>query len=231
MKMAKVLAGAILVSLACAGTGQAGIVGLTNTGVDVGPHDIDLKWGILGGKSSPQHGVFAYTDTIPDQFPFSYWAVTTPTSNWDTPFNPLNSNTDPTKNGAYDYVTAFFVTGNLSADNYVSGRFLADNEVASIYLNGKLVYTGPPASDLVTQDSSWVPFTATDDLKKGLNVFTFDVVNYAQNGGNPSGLNVQFTASAVPEPATWAMMLLGFAGLGFAGYSRTSRKPAIPTVA
>jgi hypothetical protein len=32
-----------------------------------------------------------------------------------------------------------------------------------------------------------------------------------------------FNASTVPEPSTWAMMLLGFAGLGFAGY-RTSRK-------
>ncbi len=31
--------------------------------------------------------------------------------------------------------------------------------------------------------------------------------------------------SAVPEPSTWAMMLLGFAGLGFAGY-RTSRRTA-----
>ncbi len=29
----------------------------------------------------------------------------------------------------------------------------------------------------------------------------------------------------VPEPSTWAMLLLGFAGLGFAGY-RASRKPA-----
>jgi hypothetical protein len=28
-----------------------------------------------------------------------------------------------------------------------------------------------------------------------------------------------------PEPSTWAMMLLGFAGLGFAGY-RTSRRTA-----
>jgi PEP-CTERM motif len=28
------------------------------------------------------------------------------------------------------------------------------------------------------------------------------------------------TGSAVPEPSTWAMMLLGFAGLGFAGYRR-----------
>ena len=33
------------------------------------------------------------------------------------------------------------------------------------------------------------------------------------------------TVTAVPEPSTWAMMLLGFAGLGFLGY-RTSHKAA-----
>jgi PEP-CTERM motif len=27
-------------------------------------------------------------------------------------------------------------------------------------------------------------------------------------------------ASAVPEPSTWAMLLLGFAGLGYAGFRR-----------
>ena len=31
---------------------------------------------------------------------------------------------------------------------------------------------------------------------------------------------------AVPEPTTWAMMLLGFAGLGFMSYRRKS-KPAL----
>jgi hypothetical protein len=31
------------------------------------------------------------------------------------------------------------------------------------------------------------------------------------------------TAAATPEPSTWAMMLLGFAGLGFAGYRRTRK--------
>jgi hypothetical protein len=31
----------------------------------------------------------------------------------------------------------------------------------------------------------------------------------------------EIDASAVPEPSTWAMMLLGFAGLGFFGYRRT----------
>jgi hypothetical protein len=37
-----------------------------------------------------------------------------------------------------------------------------------------------------------------------------------------------------PEPTTWAMMLLGFAGLGYMGYRRTSKLPSIwsaPTAA
>jgi hypothetical protein len=30
--------------------------------------------------------------------------------------------------------------------------------------------------------------------------------------------------SAVPEPATWAMMILGFAGIGFMAYRRKSKQ-------
>ncbi len=33
--------------------------------------------------------------------------------------------------------------------------------------------------------------------------------------------------SAVPEPSTWAMMLAGFAGLGFAGYRRKTKNAAL----
>ena len=36
------------------------------------------------------------------------------------------------------------------------------------------------------------------------------------------------TISAVPEPSTWALMLLGFAGLGLAGYRRSVK--AAPAV-
>jgi len=50
---------------------------------------------------------------------------------------------------------------------------------------------------------------------------------YADNSGQ---LLVSVTAptisAAVPEPSTWAMMLLGFAGIGFMAYRRKS-KPAL----
>jgi PEP-CTERM motif len=40
-------------------------------------------------------------------------------------------------------------------------------------------------------------------------------------GTRPGFTNV----TPVPEPSTWAMMLIGFAGLGYAGH-RASRKSA-----
>lgn len=51
------------------------------------------------------------------------------------------------------------------------------------------------------------------------------------DGGNPADadyddLVVRFNVSAVPEPTTWAMMLIGFAGIGFLAYRRRA-KPAI----
>ena len=57
--------------------------------------------------------------------------------------------------------------------------------------------------------------------------FTFDLTA----NGDPPGFSMAFDAfatpatSPVPEPSTWAMMLAGFLGLGFAGF-RSSRKSA-----
>jgi hypothetical protein len=42
------------------------------------------------------------------------------------------------------------------------------------------------------------------------------------SGGDPVTDNLTANVTAVPEPATWAMMLLGFAGLGFMAYRRKS---------
>jgi hypothetical protein len=52
--------------------------------------------------------------------------------------------------------------------------------------------------------------------ENGLNGFV-----YLAGPGDPSLTNVYAGISDnVPEPATWALMLLGFAGLGFAAYRR-----------
>jgi hypothetical protein len=46
-----------------------------------------------------------------------------------------------------------------------------------------------------------------------------------QNGGSIPSQSFQILGevSAVPEPSTWAMMLLGFAGVGFMAYRRKSK--------
>jgi hypothetical protein len=47
------------------------------------------------------------------------------------------------------------------------------------------------------------------------------------NAGADLGLdNVSVLGSSVPEPATWAMLILGFAGLGIAGYHKTKSRIA-----
>lgn len=64
---------------------------------------------------------------------------------------------------------------------------------------------------------------------------TFGTFTYAANGlysyvfsyggtvnGNPAVDSVTGTITAVPEPATWAMMILGFIGVGFVAYRRRS---------
>jgi hypothetical protein len=78
--------------------------------------------------------------------------------------------------------------------------------------------TGPFVGDLQewTRDAALDP----DWLRVGT-----DIVG----GATPPTFNGVFSlsGSAVPEPSMWAMMLLGFAGLGFAGYRHSKKaRPA-----
>jgi hypothetical protein len=59
--------------------------------------------------------------------------------------------------------------------------------------------------------------------------YTYLVVQAFNGDGNHAGADVaiatEVTTGGVPEPSTWAMIMLGFTGLGYAGY-RKSRKAA-----
>jgi hypothetical protein len=218
---AAMLGGACSQLMICVGTAEAGIVGLTNTGVNYNAITlVDNAWSITGGNNSvgtPLIGP-AYTDS-PNAYPvspFGPWVPNSLISQWDTPTNPFTQNLDPSSNGEYLFTTTFSSTGPSGS---FSGRFAADNEAIKIILNGVTIYNGP--TDGSSQYASWTNFSYAGSLSPN-DTLVFDVVNYAQNGGNPAGLNVQFQnlTSSVPEASTWAMMILGFMGVGFVAYRR-----------
>jgi hypothetical protein len=59
---------------------------------------------------------------------------------------------------------------------------------------------------------------------------TDSAIGYVVLLGKDNGNTIAVDAGSAPEPSTWAMMALGFAGLGFAGY-RNSRARSASTAA
>jgi hypothetical protein len=68
----------------------------------------------------------------------------------------------------------------------------------------------------------WTPVSSVPD------VFAYATSNTQAvfEGTNFTQFNVT-AATPVPEPSTWAMMLVGFAGLGYAGYRRRSAQEGL----
>jgi hypothetical protein len=194
------------------------ISGLYSTGVDNGGTAVvgdvaDAHW-LLNGESP------AFTSVDNVNFPIPYWLSDTATSRWITPSLNASDSYDPLTDGFYTYQTVFSLNAGDAANATFSGRFLADNE-AVVTLNGFVLSSGGTFN-------SWTPFNAPSaDFVDGSNFVTVTVHNYAQSGGNPTGLNLQFLTSnigAVPEPATWALMLSGFGLAGVALRRRTASK-------
>lgn len=62
------------------------------------------------------------------------------------------------------------------------------------------------------------------DMNSGID----DQMSRGFTGGTDSvGLVTGFNVSAVPEPSTWAMLILGFAGVGWMAYRRRNRLAAV----
>ena len=116
----------------------------------------------------------------------------------------------------YDYKTARDDPPVLDAqtERFNGVVMMAANEVinVSVVADVQLTYSSMLGiSETASGSASADPTFAIDDPA---------FANYTIVGV-PAGP----AAVATPEPATWAMTLLGFAGLGFAGY-RASRKTA-----
>ena len=101
-----------------------------------------------------------------------------------------------------------------------------ENQVVGSYMDGGLTHGF--VYNWVTEQ-----LTTVDDPNATLaGDTTFNVQGTFVNGINDKGQLVGFygdavngfLANPVPEPSTWAMMALGFAGLGFAGYRKAKGK-------
>ncbi len=55
----------------------------------------------------------------------------------------------------------------------------------------------------------------------------FSATLYLDPGLQAAGWTATFQSDAVPEPSTWALLMIGFAGLGYAGFRRANSRPAI----
>jgi hypothetical protein len=96
------------------------------------------------------------------------------------------------------------------------------------YLPGDWTTEGTGTGDYIFHSIASEFPTPTFTYNSSTNTTTVEAYDpsFVANG---TGADLRFTlvGSAVPEPSTWAMMLVGFTGLGFAGYRNVRRKIAI----
>jgi hypothetical protein len=109
-------------------------------------------------------------------------------------------------------VTFFAITGAYNFGTGTNNVSLTHDDGASFYLTNTI--GGAPTS---------TPYTSPNETTAITGVFTVDgqhdfLLDYVAGNGSPSVLKLQ--VAAVPEPSTWAMMMLGFLGVGFMAYRR-----------
>lgn len=203
MKLKSVLFATLAVAsiLGATSGAQAALVGFNDTGA-AGP-GTDTNY-TFGGNPSTTYFNSAYAPNTPG----SMWISTTSNGGLGTP--------------TVTFQTTFSVTG---VSQLVSGLWGVDN-AATIFLDGKAV--GSLNGYLVSNFSVLHPFSFVAGV--GSHTLDFAVLNdnnpaHPGVADGPLALRVDAVGSvaAVPEPSTWAMILLGFAGVGFLSYRRKSR--------
>jgi hypothetical protein len=139
----------------------------------------------------------------------------------ETATSPSTGYYSITDNSAYWYVYGFTVTNpgalpgtptSVGAQNYTwsSGTTTLFGDPAFFYIDE---YTGTATANV--QDFIQINGGTASDFYFGAQLASSYTINVVDQNGDQMTVS-----SAVPEPSTWAMMLLGFAGLGFMAHRR-----------
>ena len=201
------------------------IEGLVNTGAGLTDGQIDTNYAVVQVPTVDGPATQAVA-VVGSGFPFGYWVVpaTSSNANWISA-EGRDPNLDPNLDGTYEYQLRFFLASN-AASLTISGNWAADNRGSDILLNGVSSgeTTGPVGANGYTELTS---FVVSGTGHAGWNDLDFDTVNFAQNGGNPTGLLVMdisgfytpedivpHSVAAAPEPASIAILGAGLLGIG-----------------
>lgn len=202
-----------LVALALPATAaQAAATVDVNTGTGT-PGGSDANW-VVGGPASES---LAYIPSVINNAWFSGGSPAGQNGNadgarWITAVNGSNGN-ESAPVGIVNYSTTFTLS-QIATVATLTGNFWSDNRVLSIVLNGATIYANN--TGLASQFSgSGVALNQWVNLAGGSNTLEFNVQNDSGGSGNPAGLRFAGVFSAVPEPGTWMLMMLGLGAVGF----------------
>ena len=119
----------------------------------------------------------------------------------------------------------------ITLNVYSSSGVLLDQFSASTGLNLNQVGGGVGGSGIVFHltDAEAAQLNAILAANAGTEVFTVGATFANAQGGNDVIQAVQLT-TAIPEASTWAMMIIGFFGVGFAAYRRRESKASFRLV-
>ena len=122
----------------------------------------------------------------------------------------------PTNIGNSNFFQTAIVSGILTGSGSDAKLTLTSDDDAFVYVNGLYIGGNPGVHGAQTSILDLGSFTGTESLE----------IFYADRAQTQAVLGITLdgatVTASVPEPSTWAMMILGFFGVGFMAYRRKS---------
>ena len=130
--------------------------------------------------------------------------------------------------GATEYFANFLLSYNIPAADFVD----TGEGLQSLTDNNLYISSGVPVSASLTSLAAGASavFMFGLDWVDALDYIAFSFDAYSSPSLSPTDYlgSLGYASNAVPEPSTWTLLVLGFAGLGYAGHRARARACGLP---